>query len=147
MTMRTILALVACTLLCLGGCSWATKPDAPEVQIAKIAVQLGVSKFIAKAPEPEQAARAKRIAAVARDVDALARGGEGVSLPLLEAAIRANLPGDLKPEDRIAINALVEIVLAELRNRVGEGLLKPEQALVVSSVASWITDACELYAG
>ena len=141
--MRPILALTACALL-LAGCPW-TKPDSTEGQVAKIAVQYGVAKYIGKVPEGERSARAQRIAAVVDAVEAAARGSEAVHVQLLQQAIWKNLPSDLKPEDRVAVSALVEIVMAELSARLGDGLLKEDQLLAVSAVASWVKQACELY--
>lgn len=139
-------ATLAVCCLALSGCVFQTKPDSPGLQVAKIAVQLGVSKFIAKVPESAQAARAARIAKVVADIEALAKGGEGVTLSFLEDAIRQNIPNDLKPEDQIALNALVGLVVAELRARVSEGVLNDSQRVAVASVAGWIEEACSLYA-
>jgi|SRR5688572_29163933 len=143
--MRPILALVACALLCLTGCPW-TKPDTTGGQVAKIAVQYGVARYIGKVPEAERAGRAERIAAVVDAVESAAKGSDAVTLPLLQQAIWKNLPSDLKPEDRIAISALTELVLQELSARMADGLLKEDQLLAVSAVAVWVRQACEMYA-
>lgn len=142
---RILVALVAAAAtLCLAGCP-LTKPDSTEAQVAKIAVQYGVAKYIGKVPEAERAGRAERIAAVVDAVESAAKGSELVTIPLLQAAIWRNLPSDLKPEDRIAISALTELVLQELRARMSDGLLKEDQLLAVGAVASWVKQACELY--
>lgn len=137
----------AAAFLCclLAGCP-LTKPDSTEGQVAKIAVQYGVARYIGKVPETERAGRAERIAAVVDAVESAARGSAAVTIPLLQEAIWRNLPADLKPEDRIAISALTELVLQELRARMSDGLLKEDQLLAVSAVASWVRQACQLYA-
>jgi hypothetical protein len=142
--MRPILALVACALL-LAGCP-LTKPDSTEGQVAKIAVQYGVARYIGKVPEAERSLRAERIAAVVDAVEAAAKGSDAVTIPLLQQAIWKNLPADLKPEDRIAISALTELVLAELTARMTDGLLKEDQLLAVGAVAVWVRQACQMYA-
>jgi hypothetical protein len=141
--MRPIVALVACAFL-LAGCP-LTKPDSTEAQVAKIAVQYGVAKYIGKVPEAERAGRAERIAAVVDAVESAAKGSEAVTIPLLQEAIQKNLPSDLAPEDRVAINALSELVLLELSDRMRDGLLKEDQLLAVSAVAAWVKQACAFY--
>jgi phage tail protein X len=141
--MRTILALIACAVL-LAGCP-LTKPDSAEAQVAQIAVQYGVAKYIGRVPEAERFTRAQRIARVVEAVEAAAKGSAEVTLPLLREAIQRNLPSDLAPEDLIAISGLIEIVLAELSARMSDGLLREDQLLAVSAVAAWVREACALY--
>lgn len=139
--MKFLIALAIC--LGLAGCP-LTKPDSAESQVAKIAVQYATAKFIAKAPEGQQSTRAGKITAIVSDIEALAKG-ESVTLEFLEEAIRRNIPRDLAPEDLVAVNALTGLVLSELRARVTDGVLKPEQVVVVSAVASWIVETAEYY--
>jgi hypothetical protein len=142
---KSFLALVACAFL-LAGCP-LTKPDSTEGQVAKIAVQYATAKYIGRVAAGERAARAERIAEVVDAVEAAAKGSELVTVPLLQEAIWKNLPSDLAPEDRVAINALSDLVLLELTDRMRDGLLKEDQLLAVSAVAAWVRQACSFYAG
>jgi hypothetical protein len=136
-------ALVLCAVLSVSACK-TTPTNQTALATAKIATQYATAKYIARVPAAEQAAKAARVRAVVVAVESIATG-ETVSLAVLEGAIRKQLPADLKPEDLIAINGLIAIVMAELQARVGDGLLNPDQRLQVSMVASWVIEATAFY--
>lgn len=141
---RILTAMLAlCAVLALPACQ-TTPSNQNALAAAKIATQYATAKYIARVPPAEQAAKAVRVRAVVTAVESLATG-ESVSLAVLEQAIRRQLPEDLKPEDLVAINGLIGLVMAELQARVGDGLLNPDQRLQVSEVASWIVEATRYY--
>lgn len=132
------IALPSCKTLDVG------KADPTALAAAKIAVQYGTMRYISTVPDDARAAKAERVRAVVTDVESLVTG-EAVSLQLLAQEIRKRLPADLKPEDQLAVNSLLELVMTELRARVGDGLLDPNQVLQVKTVADWVIEATRFY--
>lgn len=143
MTPRYALAWLLCAVMTLTACK-TTPTNQTALAAARIAVQYGTAKYIARVPAEEQAQKAQRVRAVVEVVESVATG-EAVSLALLEEAIRKELPTDLKPEDRVAINGLIGLVMAELQARVGDGLLNEDQLLQVKVVSGWIVEATRFY--
>jgi hypothetical protein len=104
----------------------------------RIVVTYGVAKFVEKAGTPAaQATRAQKVRAVATDIKAF-MGGDTVTLPLLEEAIRERLPDSLSLADRVLVNELITLIMGELRARIDDGLLKPEQKVIVVKVIDWV---------
>lgn len=136
-------ALALCAALALPACK-TFQADSSATQAAKIAVQYGTMRYLGNVPEAERTSKAARVRAIVSEVSELAKG-QPVTLTLLDEAVRKLLPDDLRPEDAFAINALLGLVMNELRARVGDGLLTEEQLLQVSVVASWVVEATELY--
>lgn len=138
-----ILSLVAVALLA-SGCSYfnGTSQNQTGVNVAKLAVTYGVVKYCEKAGDPAaQAARCARVKTVATGISNLASGDTAVSIALLDAAIQAQLPANMTPTDRALVVALIQTIEAELAQRVGSDLLKPDQVLVVKQVIGWVIDA------
>jgi hypothetical protein len=107
---------------------------------ARLAVTVATLKVI-EADKTDQAARAQRVAAVARDAQKLL-DGEQVTLGAIQAAVKARLDSsELSPSDRILADTLVVMISDELRARIGDGLLSPEQRLTVSTVLDWVAVA------
>lgn len=134
--MKVILAAFLAALLTLGGC--ASRPiDQPT---AKIAIQYGTMKFIRN--DPARAAKVERVVSAVRaqiDGDSLA------SVDYIKMTIQSYLPLNMAPEDRFAVNSLIDLVVAELKARINEQTLPPDVELQVRTVADWILEAAAYY--
>lgn len=137
---------VLLTLATLTGCKTfdTSRADPTAVQAAKLAVQYGTMRYIGHFPESDRAPRALRVRQIVSDVQA-GLTGQTVSLTVVKQLVMQRLPADLKPEDQFAVNALLDLVMAELQARVGDGLLNENQLLQVGLVASWIVEATRFY--
>jgi hypothetical protein len=127
--------VLLCALLTLCACKTLEQRETG----VRIVVTYGTAKFIEKAGTAEaQAARAEKIRTVAQDIRTFMEGNT-VTLGLLEAAIRDRLPANLSPADRVLVNELIALIMMELRAKMDDGLLKPEQKVIVVKVIDWVT--------
>lgn len=136
--MRSI--VFAVVLAVLSGCA-SFQGSATE----KLVVQAATMKVIeAGADRVEKAARIIAAADAARvwlDMD-------GVTLPDLRAAMVERIAAaDIEPSDKLLATALVDVVVAELNMRIGDGLISPEKRVRVNTVLSWVVQAAAFYAG
>jgi hypothetical protein len=138
------LAAILASLVLLTGCpsNPTLQPGSPAVQTAKVAVQFGVLKYLGDRPIDRREQSAERIRSIVSEVVALA-GNESASIGFLKAELLQRLPADLDPEERFAISSLIDIVMAMLLEKVGEGLLKPDQILAVQTVGAWVIEATD----
>lgn len=135
--MKIIAALVVC--LAMSGCASFSGSSATE----KLVVQAATMKFIeASDDRAAKAARISAAAAAARtwlDVD-------GVTVAELQKAMTDRIAAaDLEPSDKLLASALVEVVVAELNVRVGEGIISPEKRATVNAVLAWVEQAASFY--
>jgi beta-lactamase class A len=137
-----LLALCATFLLTACPSNPRLQPGSPAVQTAKIAVQYGVLRYLGDRPIDRREQSAERIRNIVTEVVALA-GNESASIGFLKAELLQRLPADLEPEERLAIASLIDIVMAMLQEKVGQGLLKPDQILAVQTVGTWVIEATE----
>lgn len=138
---RMILAAVLA--VALSGCASFGTSSATE----KLIVQAGVMKFIeggSDAPA-ERAAKAARIVRAA-DQARIWIDTDGVTAGDLHAAMIERIAAaDLEPSDKLLASALVEVVVAELNIRIGEGVISPEKRATVNSVLAWVEQAAGFY--
>jgi len=134
----TIILALVIGLGAFSGC--ASTPSAQQKVVAKLAVQYAVLKVADKNP-----AKAAKIEEIAKDVQAVA-GGEGANTVDLLMSIARGKVATLKLDaaDKVLADALLEMVGAELKARLGEGVLSTDKLLVVGEVAGWIVDASKL---
>lgn len=117
----------------LSGCQ--TIQDNPAV--ARLAVEYATLKAIDEKPD-----RAARVAKIAGQVRANAEGGASATVALIRTAVLAEIRWDkLDQADALLIRSLIDVAAAELEKRVGDGLIDPEQRLIVAEVAGWIESA------
>lgn len=110
---------------------------------AKLVTQYATLKYLEKVPAAELDQRRERIRAIATDVKALATGE--TSLILLQAAVSSQLDkAGLSPADRLLADGLVQVIVAELQQRIGSGVLSPEQLVQVSQVLDWVITATQM---
>lgn len=127
----------------LSGCaSLGTSPAAE-----KLIVQAGVMKFIEAGSDApaERAAKAARIVRAA-DQARIWLDTDGVTVADLHGAMIERIrSADLEPSDKLLASALVEVVVAELNARIGEGVISPEKRATVNSVLAWVEQAAGFY--
>lgn len=123
-------------LIVLSGCATFEKHE----PTARLVTQYAVLKYAERLPEESRATRIERIKSIAAEVKALTSGE--TSLSLLQLAVSAQLDkAGLSPADRLLADGLVQIIGAELQQRIGDGVLSPEQLVQVSEVMDWIIAA------
>lgn len=107
---------------------------------ARLAVTVATLKVI-EADKDNQVERAAKVATIARDAQKLL-DGDDVTLTALQTAVKTRLDAaELAPSDRLLADALVAMLADELRARLGDGLLNPEQRVTVSTVLDWVAVA------
>lgn len=140
--MRKTLVFVASILALSLASSCATLENNPAS--AKLVTQYAVLKFAEQSSADKRAERIANVQRVATDVKAIA-AGEPVSIGLLKAAVGAEIAKlNLSPADTMLANALVDMLAIELSERVGEGILDPDQLVQVAKVMDWIIEAAAL---
>jgi hypothetical protein len=121
-------------LICtIGGCK-----TLPQETTIRVAVSYAVAKYIEKAGPAGQLERAQRVLAVVEGVEKWLLGDRDVTVEELRAYVAGNIPTTLSAADRALALTVVDIAVQELRARVGEGVLQPDQKIRVRAVLSWI---------
>src|SRR5690606_22320719 len=136
---RIILAVMATVVL--SGCASFGTSGATE----KLIVQAATMKFIESSDDRAgKAARIVKAAAQARVwLDA-----DGVTVADLHGAMIERIAGaDLDPSDKLLAAALVDVVVAEINVRIGEGIISPDKRATVNAVLAWVEQAASFYAG
>jgi hypothetical protein len=134
--------IVLCAIL--SGCAGTSAFLNDHEVLAQAGVQYATAKFVRSAGDvDQQASRKARIRAVAGEVRTLA-AGQSATITLLQAAVMAKLPADMLPEDRVLVNLLIAAVVQELQKRVGDGVLDPDQQLLVAKVLDWVEQGTAL---
>ena len=131
-------------LLCavsLAGCA----TQSPTGELAKqIAVRYAVNRVIEESSDPlHRRDRVMELAQVGLDFTS----GEPVLVSALENVIRSQIDlRDLKPSERVLINDLITLGVAELQSRVGDGgWLTGEQLVSGRQFFSWVLTAAAVY--
>lgn len=109
----------------------------------KLVVQAATMKFVESSDDrAANAARIVRASAQARvwlDTD-------GVTIADLHAAMVERIAlADLEPSDKLLAVALVDMVVAELDVRIGDGIISPEKRATVNAVLAWVEQAAGFY--
>lgn len=130
------LVIIPILLIALSGCASLEKHE----PTARLVTQYAVLKYAEKLPADSRAARIERIRTIAIEVKAMTTGETSLSLLQLAVASQLDKAG-LSPADRLLADGLVQIISAELEERIGTGVLAPEQLVQVSEVMDWIIAA------
>lgn len=127
-------------LLILTACAIGSGSTASE----KLIVQAATMKFIESSDD--RAAKAVRIVRAAETARTWL-DSDGVTIDELQTAMLERIASaDLEPSDKLLASALVEVVVAELNTRIGEGIISPEKRATVNAVLSWVEQAASFYA-
>lgn len=132
-----IMSLVLSTLL---GCTlFRDNPSA-----ARLAIQYSVAKFSEQSSADHRQERLNNVKRVAMEVKAIA-DKESTSLVLLRSAVMVEVAKlHLSPADTVLASGLVDLIAEQLTKRIGDGVLKPEDKLVVKDVMDWVIEAAVL---
>lgn len=110
----------------------------------ELVVSQGIMRYIEHAPEGMRAARASDVIQVAEKLRAVA-SNDIVSVTELAALAAASLRDDLSPADRSLALSVINVTAQELKLKLGEGVLKPEDTASVRSLLDSIAGAAALY--
>lgn len=150
-----LLAVSLCAVLAASCSLFQTNPNGPQLQTARLAIQYGVGRYVSSRPAEKRADTLTRIRSIVTDVQHAA-AGERITLTLLREEVVKRLPADLRPEDRIAINGLLDIVVQTISQCVtGAGdagspcgpdvKLPPDAKVALNTVAMWILEVVDQY--
>lgn len=142
---RFFTALVAAGFLAVFVCGALTGCKPQEALAAKVAVQYSVGKFIEKDSVVSRAEKVRQILATVKTVSDLAEA-DAVTIDSLRAYVAQRLGDKLSPADKLLAGAIIDAAAIELKARVGDGVLKPDQLVKVREVLSWVAEAAAAYA-
>lgn len=114
-----------------------------EKVATRIGLQYAVGKYIEKQAPESRVEKARAILDAVKVLEELA-GRDSTTVDALRAYIAQRLE-HLSPADRIAVGNLIDLASEALKERVGDGVLKPDDVLVVRDVLSWIDEAATAY--
>lgn len=133
--------LIVTCMLGMAACA-SFQQNAP---VAQLGVQVATMKVI-EADKAHAAERAAKVKEIATDAKSFFDTGTA-NLSQLEQAVRDRLaPLNLQPSDQLLANALIQAVIAELQQRVGNGAVPADAVYQVSTVLGWVIDATGFYA-
>lgn len=136
-----LLLAVAVPITVLSGCASLGASSATE----KLIVQAATMKFIESSDD--RAAKASRIVKAAAQARVWL-DTDGVTVADLQAAMVERIAAaDLEPSDKLLASALVEVVVAELNVRIGEGVISADKRATVNAVLAWVEQAASFYTG
>lgn len=137
--MRNIF-IAAVLAVALAGCASFNTSGASE----KLIVQAATMKFIESSDD--RAGKAARIARAA-DQARVWLDTDGVTVADLQVAMLERIAAaDLEPSDKLLASALVDVLVAELNVRIGQGVISPEKRATVNAVLGWVEQAASFYA-
>lgn len=123
-----IAVVLIVAMLSLAGCS--SNPSAREEAIIGLSVQYATAKYIERKPSSS-----KNIVAVAQAAKDLIGGDATATLLTLQEVVSGELDKlSLSPADRVLANALVQLIVAEIQAKVGDGLLDPSQRVRIATI-------------
>lgn len=136
--MRSII-IAAIAAITLSACATGSGSNASE----KLIVQAATMKFIESSDD--RAAKATRIVKAA-DQARVWLDSDGVTIADLQVAMLERIAAaDLEPSDKLLASALVEVVVAELNVRIGDGIISPDKRATVNAVLTWVEQAASFY--
>jgi uncharacterized protein YceK len=131
--------VAAVMAVALSGCASFGTSDTSE----KLIVQAATMKFIESSDD--RAGKAARIARAA-DQARVWLDTDGVTVADLQTAMLERIAAaDLEPSDKLLASALVEVVVAELNVRIGEGIISADKRATVNAVLGWVEQAAGFY--
>lgn len=72
---------------------------------------------------------------------------DGVTIADLRASMVQRInAADIEASDKLLATALVDVVVAELDLRIGEGVISPDKRVTVNTVLGWVLQAAAFYA-
>lgn len=127
-------------LASISGCATLRdNPDATELVVSQV-----VTRYIDEAAPSARATRAQRIHDVVTEVEKFA-SGESVTIAQFAALALSAIPNDLSVPDRALATSVVNLLSRALSQRIGDGLLKPEDLVTVKQVLASVRFYASLY--
>ncbi len=115
-----------------------------EKVASKIGLQYAVGNYLEHRTPAERVEKARAILLAVESLETLA-GSDSTTVDALRAYIAQRLD-HLSPADRLALGNLIDLAADILKERVGDGVLKPGDVLLVRDVLSWVAEAASAYA-
>lgn len=135
-------AAVVATLSLASGCATFQQHSA----VVGLVVSQATMRYIEGSTGTERASRAARVVAIVEKIRPLVTT-DSVSISQLASVAVAAIPSTLTPADRSLALSVINIASQELRNKVGEGVLKEDQVVTVRGVLDAIQNAALVYTG
>lgn len=143
MKMFTALCLIVATVVVLSGCSTIQQQIENNPDASKLAVQVATMKVI------EAGNNAHERAVTTRSIVSAAKvwlDTEEVTVDLLHDKVMERVATlSLSPSDKVLVTLLADMAVAELKKRVGDGLIPADKRVTVNQVLSWVDDAAKYY--
>ncbi len=135
-----VLAVIA-TLFGLSGCQTITDPK--NSVIIELTTQVAVGKFIES--KSDRVGTAKHIVDIATQVKAIA-DSDSTTIGALQQLANARIAQlNLEPSDTLLATALVDMLVAGLQDKVGNGLLNDADKLILGKILSTVIAAASVY--
>lgn len=114
---------------------------------AQLAVQYAVFKLAEQSSDAERPRRLNNIEIIAASVKGLAASDE-TTLADLQREVNGQIDKlKLSPADNLLAKSLANLIADELRIRISNGLLKPDDVVQVARVMDWVIEAAEIAGG
>ncbi len=140
---RFFTALVAAGFLAVFVCGALTGCKPEQAIVSKIGLQYAVGNYLEKLSPEKRASEAREILDAVKIADEIV-GRDSTTVDALRAYFAQRL-ADFPPSKRLALGNLIDVAASILKERVGDGVLKPSDALVVKDVLSWVGEAASAY--
>lgn len=138
--MKILKVSILALTLALFGCSFLR--ESPST--AKLVVQYSVAKFAEQSSAERRLERLNNVKRIASSVKTLA-ANESATIPLLKNIVLEQVAKlHLSPADTVLAQGLIDVIAEQLGKKIGEGLLKPEDKLLVADVMDWVIEAATL---
>lgn len=109
-----------------------------------LVISQAVLRYIDEAPPALRNTRAAEVLKVVSQIEKLTDGDE-ITVTELAAVAASYVPDSLSVADRQLALGVINIASQELRKRIGEGVLKPDQLSSVRDMLQAIRDAANIY--
>jgi len=131
-----VLATIACVLMSVSGCALIQENEST----ARIVVTYATLKIVDGEP-----AKGERVIEIAEEVRTYTSDDPEVTVDALMNRVRGLIRWErLDRADTLLITALLVELEERLKERLGEGLISPEDRLTVRTLADWVISAAEL---
>lgn len=138
-----ILLVVSALLITLSGCSTIQEQIDKNPDASKLAVQIATMKVIeANGNAHDRALTTRSIVSEAKVwVDT-----ESVTVDILHDKVMERITTlNLAPSDKALASLLADTAVAELKKRIGDGLIPADKRVTINEVLSWVDDAAKYY--
>lgn len=137
-----VTSLLILTTLALASCATLKENDGT----VKLSVQYAVIKLAEQSSSDKRVSRLNNIKQTALAAKALAANDQTTVIALRNSIAAQIAQLNLSPADALLANALADFIAEEIRDRIGEGILKPDDAVFIGNVMDWIIEACDIVA-